>query len=68
VGNILIALNPYQTLNIYSEEIMNAINRSVKAGSTGKPHVFTIAANALSRLMADSMDQSVLISGESGAG
>lgn len=47
---------------------MGAINKTVRAGNPAKPHVFSIAAYAFTRMMNDSLDQSVLISGESGAG
>ena len=68
VGNILIALNPYQRMDIYGEDIMVDVSKDVKANRTCKPHVFSIGAVALHAMITDKLDQSVLISGESGAG
>jgi myosin heavy subunit len=68
VGSILIALNPYQRLNIYGDELMHSISRDVKANRSPSPHVFSIGGIALHNMINDNLDQSVLISGESGAG
>ena len=70
VGNILIAVNPYKKVDMYGEDSMEACLKAVKqsGGSNLPPHVFSIAALALHGLRSDSVDQSVLISGESGAG
>ena len=68
VGNILIALNPYQRMDIYSDEVMMAVSVDVKGNRSCKPHVFSIGAIAYHAMMTDNLDQSVLISGESGAG
>jgi len=68
VGNILIALNPYQRMDIYGDEVMSTVSIDVKANRACKPHVFSIGAMALHAMMQDDLDQSVLISGESGAG
>jgi myosin heavy subunit len=68
VGSILIALNPYQRLNIYGDDLMHSISRDVKANRSPSPHVFSIGGIALHNMINDNLDQSVLISGESGAG
>ena len=70
VGNILIAVNPYKKVEIYGEDAMEACLKAVRQSGGGNlpPHVFSIAALALHGLRTDSVDQSVLISGESGAG
>lgn len=69
VGTILIAVNPYQSFpDLYKEDVMEKVRKRVAQGSTPIPHVFTIAANALSEMIMQVRDQSVLISGESGSG
>ena len=69
VGTILIAVNPYQSFpDLYKEDVMEKVRKRVAQGSTPTPHVFTIAANALSEMIMQVRDQSVLISGESGSG
>lgn len=70
VGSILVALNPYRTMDIYSDEVMMTVSQDIKSGraSTCQPHVFSIGAAALHAMKRDRVDQSVLISGESGAG
>lgn len=68
VGNILVAVNPYKSLNIYGINIMDDIYTLVKQHQQPPPHVYSIAATALNNMMDDEKDQCVLISGESGAG
>ncbi len=63
VGNILIALNPYKRLNMYSVETMHAIRQVARANGTLPPHVFSVGATALERMLTDGADQAVLISG-----
>eukprot|EP00944_MAST-04C_sp_MAST-4C-sp1_P002656 g2656.t1 len=78
-GPIIIALNPFKRMSLYTAEILNKyINYgNVKQSQSSSidvklaPHVYRIAANAY-RSMCQSAsgkgNQSVLISGESGAG
>eukprot|EP01031_Cornospumella_fuschlensis_P041081 gene41081-50117_t len=68
VGNILIALNPYKHIDIYGLSVVERIYDQVKRKQDPPPHVFSIAANAVFNMREDAKDQSVLISGESGAG
>jgi myosin-5 len=84
-GPILIAVNPFKTLPLYSTSILEEYysygllkSQGVEDGSTLSPHVFQIADNAyrdMMRLMrgdgfrkGSSASQTILISGESGAG
>ena len=61
-GNSLIAINPFKSLDIYNDEIINNIvNKKFQ-----KPHVYNIANNAYGQI--DHKNQVILISGESGAG
>ena len=65
VSSILISVNPFKLLPLYTPEILE----SYREGSRGKaPHVFAIGYNAYSAMLNDGADQSVVISGESGAG
>jgi myosin heavy subunit len=66
VGTILVATNPFEFLNIYNKEDMISANR--QALQTPFPHVFTTGATAFHNLRNTGVNQSVLISGESGAG
>ena len=65
-GTILIALNPYEYQNIYTER---HIRDYLRPGNKRlPPHVFTVAAAAHTALTLEGSDQAILISGESGAG
>jgi myosin heavy subunit len=65
VSSILISVNPFKLLPIYTPEVLE----SYRQGSRGKsPHVFAIADNAYNNMVNEQKDQSVVISGESGAG
>ena len=60
------AVNPFENLPIYSpEDMKRAQNAKINKIF---PHVFVTAAIAYNQLMTHSKNQSVLISGESGAG
>jgi len=66
VGTILISINPYKRLPLYTP---NVIDQYMKRGSKKlPPHVFMIADDAFNYLREYKMSQSIVISGESGAG
>jgi len=78
-GPVLIAVNPFQRLPLYTREILENYRqegfiRSQNLGvdSNAKPlgpHVYSIADRSYRQMMADERkSQSILISGESGAG
>ncbi|EUB63142.1 Myosin-Va [Echinococcus granulosus] len=68
-GLLLIVLNPYEDLPIYGMEFMNAYNQNdVESETRRDPHIFAIADEALSRMKLLQQNQSIIISGESGAG
>ncbi|CAF3613901.1 unnamed protein product [Rotaria sp. Silwood1] len=72
IGSILIAVNPYTPLDLYSQEHLRAY-RNRKFGEL-EPHTFAIGDNAYQNMLREHSDpnakynQCVIISGESGAG
>ena len=77
VSNIVIAVNPYQLLfrqadgvSIYSKEVVQKYEDHLSLNTLDKcePHVFGVAARAFLGMCSTGKRQSVLISGESGAG
>ncbi|KAE9550764.1 hypothetical protein FO519_006016 [Halicephalobus sp. NKZ332] len=65
-GSILVAVNPYCSLPIYTGEIVR-LYRNKRIGEL-PPHIFAIADNAYSNMRSSQRDQCVVISGESGSG
>ncbi|KAG6576036.1 Myosin-11, partial [Cucurbita argyrosperma subsp. sororia] len=66
-GNILIAINPFQSIsNLYDPCVME----QYKGAPVGelKPHVFAIADVAYRAMITNGKSNSILVSGESGAG
>ncbi|XP_069877354.1 myosin-IIIb isoform X5 [Dipodomys merriami] len=66
IGDILIALNPFQSLSIYSPQF-SRLYHGVKRASN-PPHIFASADAAYQCLVTFSKDQCIVISGESGSG
>ncbi|KAL3319640.1 hypothetical protein Ciccas_001677 [Cichlidogyrus casuarinus] len=65
-GSILIAMNPYQKLAVFTQEYMD-LYRNKRIGEL-PPHLFAIGDNALFNLKRFRCNQCIIISGESGAG
>ncbi|KAL3275737.1 hypothetical protein HHI36_020482 [Cryptolaemus montrouzieri] len=66
IGHVLISVNPYKELNIYGINNIKAYNG--KHFFEVPPHIFAITDTAYRSLKEESMEQCILISGESGAG
>ncbi|KAL7989856.1 hypothetical protein Chor_012522 [Crotalus horridus] len=66
IGNVVISLNPYQPLPIYSAKIVEEY-RNCNFFAV-KPHIYAIADDAYHSLKNQDKDQCILITGESGAG
>ena len=69
IGDILISVNPFKMLPLYTPQVMETF-RSASTISEMPPHVYSVAAAAYDGLIDSEHhdSQSVLISGESGAG
>jgi myosin heavy subunit len=68
-GSILIAVNPYSILPIFSLQIMNSYHSAGRLSlHTLPPHIFSITAAAYFNLKEERTNQSIIISGESGSG
>ncbi|XP_043863736.1 unconventional myosin-VIIa isoform X9 [Drosophila mojavensis] len=65
-GTILIAVNPYKCINIFNKDYVQQYHMA-KMGSLD-PHVFALAEAAYRSIVEEKINQSCLISGESGAG
>lgn len=66
IGQVLISVNPYKELPIYSENDIKLYQR--KHFFEAPPHIFAVSENAFRSLMEENKAQCVLISGESGSG
>jgi myosin-6 len=65
-AHILVAVNPFQDLPLYSQKHLEQYrNKSI---GLEPPHVFAIADNAYRNMRNNNISQSIIVSGESGAG
>ncbi|XP_034243540.1 unconventional myosin-Va isoform X2 [Thrips palmi] len=65
-GIVLVAINPYSELPIYGSDTVWTY-RGQSMGDLD-PHIFAVAEEAYTKLERESRDQSIIVSGESGAG
>lgn len=66
VGDILVAVNPFQPLPIYDNAWTQAYSRPDLSALA--PHIYRVAARAFNSMVQGKKDQVCVISGESGAG
>lgn len=69
-GPVLLAVNPFRSLPLYGDDVLRRFAAKPAPGAVAQPqpHVFGIAAKALEGIRERYASQTVLISGESGAG
>uniref|UniRef100_A0A3B5BCX2 Unconventional myosin-Va-like n=1 Tax=Stegastes partitus TaxID=144197 RepID=A0A3B5BCX2_9TELE len=65
-GIVLVAINPYESLPIYDSDIINAYSGQNMGDMD--PHIFAVAEEAYKQMARDERNQSIIVSGESGAG
>lgn len=65
-GLFLVTVNPYCPIPIYTNEYVNMYKGRNREDT--KPHIFAIADEAFRNLVDEGQNQSVLVTGESGAG
>ncbi|KAJ3045218.1 Myosin type-2 heavy chain 1 [Rhizophlyctis rosea] len=65
-GIVLIAMNPFQRLALYGTDIMREY--SGKRRDELEPHLFAVAEEAYRSMIQEGKNQSIIVSGESGAG
>jgi myosin-5 len=63
-GPVLIAVNPFKNVEIYGNDVISAYQKKVMDA----PHVYAVADAAYDEMMREEKNQSLIISGESGAG
>ncbi|KAL2085407.1 hypothetical protein ACEWY4_018727 [Coilia grayii] len=65
-GLFCVTVNPYKWLPVYNQEVVVAYRG--KKRTEAPPHIFSISDNAYQYMLSDRENQSLLITGESGAG
>ncbi|KAI9664300.1 MAG: hypothetical protein M1829_005855 [Trizodia sp. TS-e1964] len=65
-GLFLVAVNPYSPLPIYTNEYIKMYKG--RSRDDTKPHIFAMADEAFQNLVQEGENQSILVTGESGAG
>uniref|UniRef100_A0AAQ4R5Z5 Myosin VC n=1 Tax=Gasterosteus aculeatus aculeatus TaxID=481459 RepID=A0AAQ4R5Z5_GASAC len=65
-GIILVAVNPYKQLHVYGDAIIHAYSGQNMGDMD--PHIFAVAEEAYKQMPRNQKNQSIIVSGESGAG
>ncbi|KAL1565429.1 Myosin-1 [Salvia divinorum] len=63
-GPVLVAVNPFKKVLLYGNDYIEAYKRK----SLDNPHVYAITDTSMREMIRDEVNQSIIISGESGAG
>ena len=69
-GIVLVAFNPYQELHIYGHDTIETYRNKYESKGTSEldPHIYAVAGEAFTKMERDDNNQSIIVSGESGAG
>ena len=68
-GPSLLALNPWRPLPLYgTEQLQRCRDHAASSAATPPAHIFAVAAAALRLVATEGSEQTVVVSGESGAG
>ncbi|CCK70935.1 myosin 1 KNAG_0F02720 [Huiozyma naganishii CBS 8797] len=69
-GLFLVAINPYSDIPIYNQEYIDRYNNceTHRGEAKVKPHIFAVAEEAYQSLLSEKENQTILVTGESGAG
>ncbi|XP_033490157.1 unconventional myosin-Vc [Epinephelus lanceolatus] len=65
-GIILVAVNPYKELHVYGDAVIHAYSGQNMGDMD--PHIFAVAEEAYKQMARNHKNQSIIVSGESGAG
>ncbi|XP_016043186.2 LOW QUALITY PROTEIN: myosin-15 [Erinaceus europaeus] len=65
-GLFCVSINPYKWLPLYQKEVAVAYKGMRRSGAP--PHIFAVAGNAFQDMLHNQENQSILLTGESGAG
>ncbi|XP_077916477.1 unconventional myosin-Vb isoform X1 [Halichoerus grypus] len=65
-GIVLVAINPYEQLPIYGQDVIYAYSGQNMGDMD--PHIFAVAEEAYKQMAREEKNQSIIVSGESGAG
>jgi myosin-1 len=66
IGDVLVSVNPFKRLPIYGHDYIQMYSSATSYDTA--PHIYALAQSAYSNMMQENQPQSVIISGESGAG
>jgi len=66
IGNVIVSVNPYQPVNLYSKDIIELYRTNDTRNLP--PHIYSLADITLRTMKYESQDQCIIISGESGSG
>ncbi|CRL04515.1 CLUMA_CG017591, isoform A [Clunio marinus] len=66
IGDILIAVNPFESLGLYTQKYQR--NYCGKSRADNSPHIFAVADTCHQTLIHQKQNQAIVISGESGSG